>query len=449
MMINISINLIYIAICSLPYFLVTGPFISDFLVSFIAILFLIISIKERIWIYYNNNYFKLFILFYFIINLSALFSENPLISLKTSIPYIRFALFSLAIIFIINNKKNFEIFFLKNLMIVIVVLLLDGVLQYFSGQSSLGWIKKLFNILILDNDYSLKMNYKVQSLFGNKGVYGSYLLRFSPLLIFLIIKTNLFKKFNLLYIIIFYSVIFIAILFSGERSSLILFLILIFFNIFFLKGYKLYKLLVVFFLSLFLIFFLIFNKELNNRYVITTKYLIYSLNKENNINEITKLEEENLVIKYYNSVSNYTGLFRTGLLMFEDSPFLGKGPRAFKYLSADERFSPHDINGKKIVYYNSHPHNYYIQLLAEVGLFGFLYFLFLLFAFLYFLFFYPRRKKFLYKDYQIIIFSSFLIVLWPFITTGNLFNNWLSIFNFFLIGFFLGNLYNNNLFRIK
>lgn len=448
-MTNISINLIYILICSLPYALVTGPFISDFLVSFIAILFLTISIKEKIWIYYNNNYFKLFILFYFIINLSAIFSEEPLISLETSIPYIRFVLFSLAIIFIINNKKNFEIFFLKNLMIVIVVLLMDGVLQYFSGQSSLGWIKKLFNILILDNDYSLKMDYKVQSLFGDKGVYGSYLLRFSPLLIFLIIKTNLFKKFNFLYIIIFYSAIFIAILFSGERSSLILFLILIFTNIFFLKGYKLYKLLVVFFLSLFLIFFLIFNKELNNRYVITTKYLIFSLNKENNINEIIKLEEENSFHKKYNSVSNYTGLFRTGLLMFEDSPFLGKGPRAFKYLSADERFSPKDINGKKIVYYNSHPHNYYIQLLAEVGLFGFLYFLFLLFTFLYFLFFYPRRKKFLHKDYQVIIFSSFLIILWPFITTGNLFNNWLSIFNFFLLGFFLGNLYNNNFFRIK
>ena len=112
-MTNISINLIYMAICSLPYVLVTGPFIPDFLVSFIAILFLIISIKERIWIYYNNNYFKLFILFYFIINLSAIFSENPFISLETSIPYIRFALFSLAIIFIINNKKNFESFFFK------------------------------------------------------------------------------------------------------------------------------------------------------------------------------------------------------------------------------------------------------------------------------------------------------------------------------------------------
>lgn len=449
MMTNVIVNTIYLAICSLPYLLITGPFIPDFLVSAVAILFVIISVKEKIWIYYKNKFFKLFILFYIIINLSAVFSENPFISLETSVPYIRFALFSLAIIFIINNKKNFEIIFLKNLLIVIVVLLLDGALQYFSGESSLGWINKFFNSPIFENNYTLKMNYKIQSLFGDKGVYGSYILRFSPLLIFLIMKTNFFKKFNLLLITIFYFLFFIAILFSGERSSLILFLILIFFNIIFLKGYKIFKLSIVLFISLFFIYSLIVNKELNNRYIITTKYLILSLNQESNKNEILKLEEENSNHIKYNSISNYSGLFRTGLLMFEDSPFFGKGPRAFKYLSADERFSPKDVNGKKIIYFNSHPHNFYIQLLAEVGIFGFLFFIFLLFAFLYSCFFSLRGRNLIYKDYEVVIFSGLLIILWPFTTTGNLFNNWISIFHFFLIGFFLSNLYKNNLFTLK
>ena len=449
MMKNTSINLIYLAICSLPYVLITGPLVPDILVSLVAILFVITSVKERIWIYYKNNFFKLFILFYIIMNLSAVFSENPYLSLQTSVPYIRFALFSLAIIFIINNKKNFEIIFLKNLLIVIVVLLLDGALQYFSGESSLGWINKFFNSPIFENNYTLKMNYKIQSLFGDKGVYGSYILRFSPLLIFLIMKNNFFKKFNLLLITIFYILFFIAILFSGERSSLMLFLILIFFNIIFLKGYKIFKLSIVLFISFFLIYSLIVNKELNNRYIITTKYLILSLNQETNRNEILKLEEEDSNHIKYNSISNYSGLFQTGLLMFEDSPFFGKGPRAFKYLSADERFSPEYVNGKKIIYFNSHPHNFYIQLLAEVGIFGFLFFVFLLFAFLYSCFFNLRGRNLIYKDYEVVIFSGLLIILWPFTTTGNLFNNWISIFHFFLIGFFLSNLYKNNLFRLK
>jgi len=449
MMTNVIVNTIYLAICLLPYVLITGPFIPDFLVSTVAILFVIISVKEKIWIYYKNKFFKLFILFYIIINLSAVFSEIPFISLETSVPYIRFALFSLAIIFIINNKKNFEIIFLKNLMIVIVVLLLDGALQYFSGESLLGWINKFFKSPIFENNYTLKMNYKIQSLFGDKGVYGSYILRFSPLLIFLIMKNNFFKKFNLLLITIFYILFFIAILFSGERSSLMLFLILIFFNIIFLKGYKIFKLSIVLFISFFLIYSLIVNKELNNRYIITTKYLILSLNQETNRNEILKLEEEDSNHIKYNSISNYSGLFQTGLLMFEDSPFFGKGPRAFKYLSADERFSPEYVNGKKIIYFNTHPHNFYIQLLAEVGIFGFLFFIFLLFAFLYCCFFSLRGRNLIYKDYEVVIFSGLLIILWPFTTTGNLFNNWISIFHFFLIGFFLSNLYKNNLFRLK
>ena len=333
-------------------------------------------------------------------------------------------------------------------MVVIVVLLLDGALQYFSGESSLGWINKLFNSPLFQNNYTLKMNYKIQSLFGDKGVYGSYILRFSPLLIFLIMKTNLFQKFNLLLITIFYLLFFIAIMFSGERASLILFLILIFFNIIFLKGYKIFKLSIVLSIFLFFIFSLIVNKELNNRYIITTKYLILSLNQERNKNEILKLEEDSSHIKY-NTITNYTGLFQTGLLMFEDSPFFGKGPRAFKYLSTDERFSPEFVNGKKIVYFNSHPHNFYIQLLAEVGIFGFLFFIFLLFAFLYACFFKLRGRNLIYKDYEVVIFSGLLIILWPFITTGNLFNNWISIFHFFLIGFFLSNLFKNNLFRLK
>ena len=447
-MIKTSINLIYFAICSLPYFLITGPFLPDLTVSLVAFFFIIISIKKELWSYYNNIFFKLFLLFYFIINLSAILSENPKVSLETSIPYIRFILFSLAIIFIINNKKNFEIFFLKNLIIVITLLLLDGALHYFSGNSFLGWINKLFDIIIFKENYAIRADYKIQSFFGDEGIYGSYLLRFSPLLFALLLKKKISKKNNLV-ILIFYFCIFLAILFSGERSSLVLFLLFIIISIALLKIKINTKLLIVFFTFVFLSCVLIFNEKINNRLVVTTKYLFFSLDKERYATNIVKLEEEKGANSKYDSANYYIGLFKTGILMFKDSPLLGKGPRSFKYMSAQERFNSTDINGQKLIYYNSHPHNFYIQFLAEIGLIGFAYFIFLFIFILYIVFFNLRKKYFLKKNYEIIMLSSLFIILWPFITTGNFFSNWLSIFHFFLLGFFFSNVYKNNLFKIK
>jgi O-antigen ligase len=198
-----------------------------------------------------------------------------------------------------------------------------------------------------------------------------------------------------------------------------------------------------------LCFLLIFNQKLNNRYVSTTKYLFFNLDKERYLNEIIKLEEDNIDHSKYNSVYNYIGLFKTSLLMFKDSPLIGKGPRSFKYMSAEERFNPEDINGKKVIYYNSHPHNFYIQLMAETGLLGFLYISILFALLLYNAFLNLKRKYSINKNYEIIMFSGFFIILWPFITTGSFFNNWLSIFHFFLLGFFFSNVYKNNLFKIK
>jgi magnesium-transporting ATPase (P-type) len=58
--------------------------------------------------------------------------------------------------------------------------------------------------------------------------------------------------------------------------------------------------------------------------------------------------------------------------MFLDNPIFGQGPRSFRYLCFDEKF----IKSDGIC--TTHPHNTYLQLLAETGLIGF-FFVFLLF----------------------------------------------------------------------
>ena len=53
--------------------------------------------------------------------------------------------------------------------------------------------------------------------------------------------------------------------------------------------------------------------------------------------------------------------------MFKDKPFFGHGPRVFRFKCSEPEFS---IGMRPC---NSHPHNFYIQLLAETGLIGLLF----------------------------------------------------------------------------
>ena len=89
----------------------------------------------------------------------------------------------------------------------------------------------------------------------------------------------------------------------------------------------------------------------------------------------------------------------------------------------------------------THPHNFYFQVLAENGLFGFI-FLILIFFYVTFLIlkeFWLRniRNKKLSGDYALIILIGIFINLWPIAPSGNIFNNWLSILIYLPVGFYL------------
>ena len=103
----------------------------------------------------------------------------------------------------------------------------------------------------------------------------------------------------------------------------------------------------------------------------------------------------------------------------------------------------HSINGCQ-----AHPHNTYVQLLAETGLIGFIP---IFVIFLYVLKFYMKhaysiifRKRYFLSDYQVCLLTAILISLWPLVPTGNVFNNWLSVIYFLPLGFFLNSFNTKN-----
>ena len=88
-------------------------------------------------------------------------------SLKSSLPYLRFGLFSLSVWLVLEYKP----ITIKNLFYVLfliyIFLAFDGLKQYFTKENIFGMY--------------LASGHRVTSLFGEEAVLGSYLSRFFPL----------------------------------------------------------------------------------------------------------------------------------------------------------------------------------------------------------------------------------------------------------------------------
>ena len=120
--------------------------------------------------------------------------------------------------------------------------------------------------------------------------------------------------------------------------------------------------------------------------------------------------------------------------MFLDKPILGIGPKMFRYYCDFETY--YVLNSC-----STHPHNSYIQLMAETGIIPFL---FLLIIFIFFLKIYIKQflsifknKNAYYSTHFILMLSSVFISLFPLAPTGSFFNNWLNVIYYFPVGFLI------------
>ena len=121
--------------------------------------------------------------------------------------------------------------------------------------------------------------------------------------------------------------------------------------------------------------------------------------------------------------------------MFVENPILGLGVNTYRDFCHMDIYS-HDANSC-----STHPHNSYLQILAETGVIGITFILVLLIFFLHqiikLIICDFRGVKRHLEDYQICIIGCFLVTLWPFLPTQNFFNNWINIIYYLPIGFYL------------
>ena len=411
-------NILFMSCVFIIPLLVSGPFLSDLLVSLISLFFLYFSIKNKLHSFYKNFYFYGFVLFYFLSILSSLLSDDLLLSLKSSLFYIRIGLFSIFIFYIISYDKKILDYFYYVFLITFFVIILDGYYQYFSGQNIIG-----YKLVYFEGNLS-----RVSSFFGDELILGSYLSRLFPLLFALFIIREKKYSFEIYFISILFISIDVLIYLSGERTAFFYLNLSTLFIIFFIKKYQKLRLVTFLFEIILIGIISLNNNDLKNR-MLSDPFKDMGLVKDS--------DKQNIFTPMHDSH------IKTAFKMFLDKPILGHGPKLFRIKCSDPKYAVGNWPC------STHPHNFYIQLLAETGIIGFS-FLFIALIFVGYSSL-KQLKSILFKekrylnDYQVCLLAGILISVWPFSPNGNFFNNWLSIIYSLPIGFYLHSIYEKDI----
>jgi len=122
----------------IPFFLITGPFLSDLSVSLIALIFLVYCFKKNNFTFFKNKFFYFFLIFWFYLLFNSLINNFNIDSLKISFFYFRYGVFVVAIISLLNVNHTFIKYFFFIIFICFVSLILDGFMNIF--------LKKLMSV---------------------------------------------------------------------------------------------------------------------------------------------------------------------------------------------------------------------------------------------------------------------------------------------------------------
>ena len=122
----------------LPFFLISGPFLSDLSISLISLIFLIYCLKKKNFSYFKNKYFYIFLVFWSYLIFNSLINNINFDSLKISFFYFRYGVFVIAISTLLIVDDKFIKYFFYCIFICFLVLIIDGFYQYFFGFNTLG-----------------------------------------------------------------------------------------------------------------------------------------------------------------------------------------------------------------------------------------------------------------------------------------------------------------------
>ena len=384
----------------IPLTIIIGSAVSVINILLIDLSFVILIVyKKEFNFLKNKSIIYLFILYLYLI-FNSFVSLNYSEGILRNFGFLRIIILFAAINYFFLNETFFKKVF-KSWTLIILVVLIDVLIESFTGKNILGFGGEIYQKRIV-------------SFFKDEPIVGGYLNGF-----YLIIIGFLFNEFKEKrnFLVILLSIIFIiTILLTGERSNTLkaIFGISIFFILY--KNLNIKKKVIAFLTTILLILLLVLN---SNFLKVRFFFQINNLFNQNNI---------------------YFQLYDSAFEVFKKNKLLGVGNKNYRVETCKE------INTNEKYICTTHPHQIYFEFLSEHGLIGTL----IILSIFYKLIFSKILETFREKNYVKIGALIYLILVFaPIIPSGAFFNNYmLTIFALNLSIFYASdkkfNIFNKN-----
>ena len=381
-------------------------------------------------------FFVVFFIYIFGTTVFNYYNYSTSIEVIKSVLYLRYLLLMLIINCMIKHADlNFKFFFCSSLFFSLL-LSVDITYQFFNDG---------LNIL----NFKAPSSVHNTSIFQEDRIAGSYIRVFSSLSL---LSIPFFFKNNskLLFYVLPIAIIItgLGVFFSGNRMPLILFFAFCFLVILFVKKYR-YNFLVgalslIILISSVLKFTGTDTPTSDSYYNYYTGFVSSGLKllptiKESFKTKFTDLEKGTNYVEEYLSGRNtkyelkmmYNGhahVYTTALDVWKLNPIFGNGIKSFRVRCLDIIYLPNRVC-------QSHPHNYYLEIMTDLGILGMI----ILFISIFMLLKENLKKKLLIDKEIYLIFLFFLIVEFiPMRSSGSFFSTYSSTLIFLILGILAG-----------
>jgi len=411
---SIPLDIVFFStlLIAIPIVLITGPALPDIFLSLIAFYFLVKSVWQKRWFYYQNKLVVGFLLFSGYGIMRSLFSDMPLVSLTNegSVFYFRYIFFAMGVWYLLDNNPYLTRCLLTISVTCLILVSIDGLYQYF------------YDVNIFGNEKHSDV--RLTGLFGKEPILGRYIAYLSIFTFALIYQSFQKTKKMMMLSVAFLVMSEVIVFLTGERAPLFYVSFYTVLIIIFIPHYRIYRIIgivasVIIILSIFQV-----NPKAKSRMIDQT---------------IKQINEKQLPVLPYSSA--HEEHYISALKMFNSNPFFGVGTNTFRFNCSKQEF----------VYKfscSSHPHHFYLQALAELGVIGFL---FLTAFFLNLTFIGSKQLFFMIKSYkskkipfEFLLYPMVLFIFWwPLVPHMSLYNNWNNVLMMLPLGFFMRYFYGN------